>query len=55
MEVAIIVEKNIVYCPFCNQKHKHGNVKNGEIRSAHCGRGDYLLRYNTELKTIFIL
>jgi len=34
----------IVLCPYCKQKHKHGDLWGADdARSSHCRKGEYLL------------
>jgi hypothetical protein len=49
IEVIPDAQTNIVkvVCPYCGKKHSHGVVKLLDTnRSAHCGRGEYFIRFN---------
>ena len=36
-----------VVCPYCGKKHTHGVTQLLDTnRSAHCGKGEYFIRFN---------
>jgi hypothetical protein len=35
----------VVDCPFCFKLHIHGKIDKPEVRTSHCHKGDYLIKF----------